>query len=98
MNFWENYFSSLSKIFRPILTIFLISILFGSNAYGEIVQHSGVISAQTTWLATDVHRVTGTVTVNAGVQLTIEPGAVVKFNPNTSLSINGALTAEGNAS
>jgi len=84
MNFWENYFSSLSKIFRPILTIFLISILFGSNAYGEIVQHSGVI--------------TGTVTVNAGVQLTIEPGAVVKFNPNTSLSINGALTAEGNAS
>ena len=42
------------------------------NASADVVQHSGTILAQTTWLATDVHQVSGQVIVNSGVTLTIE--------------------------
>ncbi|MEM7002788.1 MAG: right-handed parallel beta-helix repeat-containing protein, partial [Pseudomonadota bacterium] len=59
------------------------------------MQHTGTITAPTTWLASDTHVVSGQVTVNAGVQLTIEPGAVVKFNSGGILRINGALDAAG---
>ncbi|MDD5435377.1 MAG: NosD domain-containing protein, partial [Nitrospira sp.] len=68
------------------------------NAEAGIVTHSGTISSHTTWLSTDVHRVTGTVTVSPGIVLTIEPGTVVKFNSGTGLDINGALYAVGNPS
>jgi len=52
-------------------------------------------SVHTTWSAADVHRITGDVTVSAGVTLTIEPGAVVKFNSGRRLRIDGAISAAG---
>ncbi|KUK76075.1 MAG: Parallel beta-helix repeat protein, partial [Proteiniphilum acetatigenes] len=57
---------------------------------------SGTITANTTWgLANSPFLVTGTVTVNPGVILTIEPGVVVKFQTGSSLVVNGALNAIG---
>ena len=47
--------------------------------------HSGVIGEDTVWQAGKVHLVYGDVTVAAGVTLTIEPGAVVKFCDGTGL-------------
>ncbi len=58
---------------------------------------SGPIVGDTTWtLAASPYVVTGDVTVNAGVTLTIEPGVVVKFQTQgCDLIVNGRLLAQG---
>ncbi|MEW6095926.1 MAG: right-handed parallel beta-helix repeat-containing protein, partial [bacterium] len=56
---------------------------------------SGTVSG--TWLVTNSpYIVTGTVTVESGTTLTIEPGVVVKFATDTSLINYGTLLAIGN--
>ena len=54
---------------------------------------SGNITVDTTWSGTVY--VEGDVTVDAGVNLTIDPGTDVKFNGFYSLIVNGNLTAVG---
>lgn len=61
-----------------------------------VVDHCGAISANQSWATGKVHRITCDVTVNAGVTLTVQAGAVVKFE-GTGLLINGALRAAGSA-
>lgn len=63
---------------------------------------TGAINSQT-WAntgygATTVVCITGNVTINSGQTLTVQPGVVVKFNPNYYLIINGTLNAVGTAS
>jgi hypothetical protein len=57
---------------------------------------SGTISSNVTWcsgsLAAQIH-VVGNVTVASGAALTIDPGAIVKFSPGTSLTVNGTVSA-----
>ena len=78
------------------LALIVCALCAAPQARADVVQHSGTISAQTTWAADDVHLVTGDITVNAGVILTVEPGTIVKFKPYTGLRISGALSAVGN--
>jgi len=60
------------------------------------LDHSGTIASNETWLAADnPHNVISTVTVSAGVTLTIEAGAEVYFNASQRLDISGVLTAVG---
>jgi len=54
----------------------------------------GTISADTTWPAGTYH-VVSNVAVNNGVTLTIQAGAVVKFDPGTELKVYGKLDANG---
>ncbi|MGA3060892.1 MAG: hypothetical protein ABSD92_11050 [Candidatus Bathyarchaeia archaeon] len=55
----------------------------------------GTISSDTTWtMANGPYNITGSVTVDPGVTLTIEPGAIVNLNSNY-LQINGTLSARG---
>ena len=59
---------------------------------------SGTINEDTTWTEDrSPYVVDGTVTVPAGVTLTVEPGAIVKFRPYAGLSISGSLVAQGSA-
>ena len=59
---------------------------------------SGPISSDTTWaLVNSPYIVTGSVLVNSGVTLTIEPGVTVKFDTGKALQIDGTLIAKGNS-
>ena len=64
---------------------------------------SGPITQNTTWItAGSPYVIDGLATVNSGVTLTIQPGVVVKFKPQTGgsqgiLTVNGTLNAQGTA-
>ena len=55
------------------------------------------LQTNATWTADKTHLVTAPLTIPAGVSLTIEAGAVVKFMPGTSLTVEsgGSCTARG---
>ena len=57
--------------------------------------HSGTISSNQEWLSGFVHEITGSLTVNPGVTLTIDPGAIVKLSGYADFTINGSLVADG---
>ncbi|MBQ6341425.1 MAG: InlB B-repeat-containing protein [Kiritimatiellae bacterium] len=58
---------------------------------------SGTVGTSETWGADKTHLVTAPLTIPAGVSLTIEAGAVVKFMPGASLTVanGGSCTARG---
>ncbi|MBQ8570786.1 MAG: leucine-rich repeat protein [Kiritimatiellae bacterium] len=56
---------------------------------------SGTISSSEVWLGDRVYHVTGNFSINSGATLTIQPGAIVKFNSGCSLTVNGTLDAQG---
>ncbi len=63
------------------------------------MEHSGKITADETWAADVIHIITGDVYVE-NATLTIEPGAIVKFQEGTSLKVGysesgGTLIADG---
>jgi uncharacterized repeat protein (TIGR01451 family) len=62
-----------------------------------VTEVCGTISEDTTWTpAKSPYVLTCDVTVDPGVNLTIQPGTIVKFNSSTrQLIIKGSLTAEG---
>ena len=55
---------------------------------------SGTISSNTRWRGWKLYHVTGDLTVASGVTLTIEPGAVVKFDAGRSLTVAGGATLD----
>ena len=63
----------------------------------EVAVHGGALDAGETWSAGKTHLVTAPLTIPSGVVLAIEPGAVVKFMPGTSLTVESgaSCTAKG---
>ncbi|NVO21563.1 MAG: T9SS type A sorting domain-containing protein [Bacteroidetes bacterium] len=56
---------------------------------------TGILTSNTTWnLAGSPYTVTGNVTVNPGVTLTIDSAVIVKFNNSRNMSVNGKLIAK----
>jgi hypothetical protein len=71
------------------------------NSMGNInvlatTPHCETISSNQTWSSSDnVHVVTCNVIVASGATLTIQAGAIIKFNLNTRLTVNGKLLVQG---
>lgn len=60
------------------------------------VEVSSTVTSNTTWFYPGVYVVDGTVTINSGVTLTVESGAIVKFKTSSSkLVVNGTLDVNG---
>jgi parallel beta-helix repeat protein len=82
-----------------VLLILLSSssfILLGSMPPVKATYVEGTISQDTVWFLVDSPFVlSGNVTVNPGVTLTIEPGAQVRFGGFFSLNVNGRIVADG---
>lgn len=78
----------------PVLQVF--STTTGTTVFDSSTP--GFITGTTTWVANSYHLIATTTTINAGVTLFIEPGAVVKFlTSTTSLIVNGTLDDEGSS-
>jgi hypothetical protein len=91
--FRASLFGNVSVVRFLSFAALLLGTVFNSHA--AVINHSGTISSNSTWFATDTHVITGNVTVGSGVELTIEPGAVIKFAAGRSLNVSGVLDAQG---
>lgn len=87
-----------SILFFIFLFIFTIFFTIDTTPVFANTPHCGTIDSNEVWSSSgNVHVVTCNVIVSTGVKLTIEEGAIVKFNAGTSLIINGTLDAQGTA-
>ncbi|MCM8768235.1 MAG: caspase family protein [Candidatus Omnitrophica bacterium] len=74
------------------------------SAWSEIryirTTHSGTIAASQTWSGWALHYITGGVTIPSGVTVTIEPGAIIKFDRYLGITVlaGGSLVANGTKS
>lgn len=76
----------------------------GTAAFAQVVpgaiQVSGDITANTTWQANNAYQLDGTVKVQSGATLTIQPGTIIYGNPQTTRSClqierGGKIYAQG---
>ncbi|MEI6435057.1 MAG: LamG-like jellyroll fold domain-containing protein [Bacteroidota bacterium] len=81
-----------------IKTICYDRIDMGAYEYQEIQKFSfsGAVTANTYWCA-DTANITGNVTINNGVTLTIGKGVLVNFLGNYLFAVNGRIQAEGDS-
>jgi hypothetical protein len=87
-NLCSNFF-----LFGPVL---LFCLVLAPVGIAQALEHTGAITEDETWMATDnPHEITGNVTVDNLVTLTLEPGVEVIFQGNYFISVYGALMAEG---
>ena len=84
----------------PLLAALAAAFLLAGPASAQTVQITSNIGVNTTWgpsgtVVGSVFWVRNSIAINAGVTLTIQPGVVVKFDPGTTFTANGALRAIG---
>ncbi len=87
------------KLWRVVscFLAFGMAVVFGidKNSMAD-TNVSGFVSADTTWTAANSpYVVTGSVIVNSGVTLTVEPGVTVKLNSGKAIQVDGTLLAKG---
>jgi len=84
---------------RFVLLVLIISacmMLVGLTNPVHATDVGGTLYLDTTWSAAgSPYNVVSTITVSAGVELTIEPGAYVGFSGSSGIVVNGVLTAVG---
>jgi predicted outer membrane repeat protein len=83
----------MKKIYIGI-TLIVVSILFSNNVKASSISVSGAITTNTTWLV-DTVKVTGDITVQNGILLTINPGVIVQFQGYYNIAVQGAISAIG---
>jgi len=81
-----------------LLAVVLVSLFLAPEFGRATVTVSADVAANTTWSGNEVYLVTRVINVVAGVTLTVQPGAVVKFQGGAGIAVNqGALYAVGSA-
>ena len=91
-SFWQRQDNVSSYTFNTSVRPLYITISKHNYVPYSVVT-GGNFTSNEYWLSN--LKILGNVKVNAGVTLTVNPGAVVKFNPSTSLTVNGVLNANG---
>ena len=82
----------------PLADMYVLSGVSGNDATqyryhpDPTVTLSGTISKNEVWRGFNVYHVTGNITIQNGVTLTIEPGAIIKFDTGLSLTVNSGAT------
>jgi hypothetical protein len=71
------------------------SVDVGTLALAPVEMTSAYVTANTSWLSGRHYVVQSTLTVAAGVTLTIQPGTVVRLQTNAKIRVTGTLVAEG---
>jgi hypothetical protein len=92
-----------SSFFGIILSLIALSIMphislataNGSQPQTEVITVHGIISSDTTWTNDTIYRINSRVTVSRDATLTIQPGTIIKLNPNAELISNGTFIAVG---
>ena len=80
---------------KKIIILLVLTFIFGM-ANVKATDVSGSIATNTTWtLANSPYVVTGNVSVNTGITLTVETGVSVRFNSNQGIYVNGTMSATG---
>jgi hypothetical protein len=91
--------SSFQQIGRAALTLaLLLSSLGGApgpRSPQAIIYKSGTIASDETWTSNNVYVITGNLTINPGVTVTIQGDTVVKFYLGQYLDVFGALVLTG---
>lgn len=81
---------------QTLLVTFLLLLNVNILAVHASTPVGGPITSDTTWmLSGSPYIVVSSIDVWQNVTLTIEPGVVVKFDPDRSLEVNGTLIAQG---
>jgi hypothetical protein len=70
------------------------TLAFTATTESAEVTVGGTLSSDTVWTNDRVY-IANNVIVDTGVTLTIQPGTVVKFNPNRAMVVKGTLIADG---
>ena len=79
-------------VISTILWAFLYVNLFATN-----IEVSGTISTNTVW-SVDTVKVTGELTINNGITLSINPGVFVEFQGHYKMNVQGRVLAIGTPS
>jgi hypothetical protein len=89
---------------KPLLSAFLVAIIIGGLILASVMRFgtvqastnvTGILCSDTTWTkANSPYNLTGPVSINSDVTLTIEPGTTVNLN-NFYITVNGVLVAKG---
>lgn len=77
----------------PVITLLLVG-LFSFKGYAQNIEFSGAVSGNTSW-DVDTVKITGDVTVDEGVTLSIAAGTCIEFQDHYEIKVNGTLLAEG---
>ncbi len=79
--------------------LFLLTILLLMPGLAAATDHTGAITSNETWYASDnPHVITGTVTVNSGVTLTLESSVEIRFDASKYIYVYGIVNAPGTSS
>ncbi len=83
-----------SNRFLFLIFFVIVCLLISGHSSGQNIFVSGDIATDTTWMA-DTVKVTGDITVQDDVTLTILPGTVIEFQDYYRISVLGTLKAVG---